>query len=115
MTTSNTTMSVAVVGAGIGGIAAATMLKRAGYHNVTVFERHSGIGGVWQTNTYPGAACDVPSHFYEFSFAPNPDWSRRFAPQAEIKAYLQDVVRDHSARFFDCGFHVAEGVAQDRS
>src|ERR1700710_2296569 len=88
-------ISVAVVGGGIGGIAAATMLKRAGYHDVTVFERNSGVGGVWQTNTYPGAACDVPSHFYEFSFARNPDWSCRYAPQPEIKAYLDKVVRDH--------------------
>jgi cation diffusion facilitator CzcD-associated flavoprotein CzcO len=88
-------ISVAVVGGGIGGIAAATMLNRAGYHDVTVFERNSGLGGVWQTNTYPGAACDVPSHFYEFSFALNPDWSCRYAPQAEIRAYLEKVVRDH--------------------
>ena len=87
-------ISVAVVGGGIGGIAATTMLKRAGYQNVTVFERNAGLGGVWHTNTYPGAACDVPSHFYEFSFALNPDWSRRYAPQAEIKAYLEQVVRD---------------------
>jgi cation diffusion facilitator CzcD-associated flavoprotein CzcO len=94
MTSNNSTPSVAVVGAGIGGIAAATMLKRAGYHNVTVFERNAGVGGVWHANTYPGAACDVPSHFYEFSFAPNPDWSRRYAPQSEIKAYLERVVRD---------------------
>ena len=96
MTSNNTrTTSVAVVGGGIGGIAAATMLKRAGYTDVTVFERNTGLGGVWHTNTYPGAACDVPSHFYEFSFSPNPDWSRRYAPQAEIKAYLEEVVRDH--------------------
>ena len=91
-------ISVAVVGGGIGGIAAATMLKRAGYDDVTVFERNSGLGGVWQTNTYPGAACDVPSHFYEFSYALNPDWSCRYAPQAEIKAYLEGVVRDHRRR-----------------
>ena len=94
MTSSNPGLSVAVVGGGIGGIAAATMLKRAGYHDVTVFERNAGLGGVWHANTYPGAACDVPSHFYEFSFALNPDWSRRYAPQPEIKAYLERVVRD---------------------
>jgi cation diffusion facilitator CzcD-associated flavoprotein CzcO len=94
MTSNNPTPAVAVVGGGIGGIAAATMLKRAGYHNVTVFERNAGLGGVWHANTYPGAACDVPSHYYEFSFALNPDWSRRYAPQPEIKAYLERVVRD---------------------
>ena len=69
------------------------MLRRAGYHDVTVFERAEGVGGVWQHNTYPGAACDIPSHLYEFSFEPNPRWSRRYAPQAEIQAYLEDVAR----------------------
>jgi cation diffusion facilitator CzcD-associated flavoprotein CzcO len=87
--------SVAVVGGGFGGIGAAAILRRAGYHDVTVFERGERIGGVWHHNTYPGAACDVPSHLYEFSFAPNPRWSRRFAPQSEIQAYLEDVARDH--------------------
>jgi cation diffusion facilitator CzcD-associated flavoprotein CzcO len=69
------------------------MLHRAGYEDVTVFERGERVGGVWNNNTYPGAACDVPSHLYEFSFAPNPRWSRRYAPQAEIQAYLEDVAR----------------------
>jgi cation diffusion facilitator CzcD-associated flavoprotein CzcO len=85
--------SIAVVGAGFGGVCAAVMLRRAGYHDVTVFERGERVGGVWNHNTYPGAACDVPSHLYEFAFAPNPDWSRRYAPQAEIQAYLEEVVR----------------------
>src|SRR5579862_1390449 len=67
------------------------MLRRAGYHDVTVFERGERVGGVWNDNTYPGAACDVASHLYEFSFAPNPRWSRRYAPQAEIQAYLEGV------------------------
>jgi cation diffusion facilitator CzcD-associated flavoprotein CzcO len=83
--------SIAVVGAGFGGVGAAVMLRRAGYSDVTVFERAGRVGGVWHYNTYPGAACDVPSHFYEFSFAPNHRWSRRYAPQAEIQAYLEDV------------------------
>ena len=69
------------------------MLRRAGHHDVTVFEKGERVGGVWHHNTYPGAACDVPSHLYEFSFAPNPRWSRRYAPQAEIQAYLEDVAR----------------------
>ncbi len=87
--------SVAVVGGGFGGVGAAVMLRRAGYHDVTVFEKGERVGGVWHHNTYPGAACDVPSHLYEFSFAPNPRWSRRYAPQAEIQAYLEHVARDH--------------------
>ena len=82
-------------GGGFGGVGAAVMLGRAGYHDVTVFERGERVGGVWNHNTYPGAACDVPSHLYEFSFAPNPRWSRRYAPQAEIQAYLEDVARAH--------------------
>jgi cation diffusion facilitator CzcD-associated flavoprotein CzcO len=87
--------SVAVVGGGFGGIGAAVMLRRAGHDDVTVFERGERVGGVWHHNTYPGAACDVPSHLYEFSFEPNPRWSRRYAPQAEIQAYLEDVARRH--------------------
>ena len=87
--------SVAVVGAGFGGVGAAVLLRRAGYEAVTVFERGERVGGVWHHNSYPGAACDVPSHLYEFSFAPNPRWSRRYAPQAEIQAYLEDVARSH--------------------
>ncbi len=71
------------------------MLHRAGYDDVTVFEKGERVGGVWHHNTYPGAACDVPSHLYEFSFAPNPRWSRRYAPQPEIQAYLEDVARRH--------------------
>jgi cation diffusion facilitator CzcD-associated flavoprotein CzcO len=87
--------SVAVVGGGFSGVGAVVMLKRAGYDDVTVFERSDRVGGVWNDNTYPGAACDVPSHLYEFSFDPNPRWSRRYAPQAEIQAYIEDVVRRH--------------------
>ncbi|HEX2127639.1 MAG TPA: NAD(P)/FAD-dependent oxidoreductase [Solirubrobacterales bacterium] len=87
--------SIAVVGGGFGGVGAAVMLERAGYSNVTVFEKAERLGGVWHHNTYPGAACDVPSHLYEFSFEPNPRWSRRFAPQAEIQAYLEDVARKY--------------------
>ncbi len=84
--------SVAIVGGGFGGVGAAVMLKREGYENVTVFEKGERVGGVWQHNTYPGAACDIPSHLYEYSFAPN-SWSRRYAPQAEIQAYVEGVAR----------------------
>jgi cation diffusion facilitator CzcD-associated flavoprotein CzcO len=87
--------TVAVVGGGFGGVGAVVMLERAGYRNVTVFEKAERVGGVWHHNTYPGAACDIPSHLYEFSFAPNPRWSRRYAPQAEIQAYVEDVARRH--------------------
>jgi cation diffusion facilitator CzcD-associated flavoprotein CzcO len=92
---SSRSRSIAVVGAGFGGVGAAVMLSRAGYDNFTVFERGERVGGVWHHNTYPGAACDVPSHLYEFSFELNPRWSRRYAPQAEIQAYLEDVAQRH--------------------
>ena len=84
--------SIAVVGGGFGGVGAAVMLGREGYENVTVFEKGERVGGVWHHNTYPGAACDIPSHLYEYSFAPN-RWSRRYAPQVEIQAYVEGVAR----------------------
>ena len=71
------------------------MLRRAGYSNVTVFERADRLGGVWHHNTYPGAACDVPSNLYEFSFEPNPRWSHRYARQAEIQLYIEQVARKY--------------------
>ena len=86
--------SVAIIGSGFGGIAAAVRLLQAGVPDVVLFEKSSDVGGVWRENTYPGAACDVPSHLYSLSFAPKADWSRRFAPQAEIHQYLRDVARD---------------------
>jgi cation diffusion facilitator CzcD-associated flavoprotein CzcO len=84
--------SIAIVGGGFGGVGAAVMLKRAGYENVTVFEKGERVGGVWNHNTYPGAACDIASHLYEFSFAPN-SWSRRYSPGPEIRAYIEGVAR----------------------
>ncbi|MBX7159604.1 MAG: NAD(P)/FAD-dependent oxidoreductase [Acidimicrobiia bacterium] len=81
---------VAIVGTGFSGLGLAIMLSQAGIDDFVVFDRADGVGGTWRENTYPGAACDAPSHLYSFSFAPNPEWSRRFAPQAEILAYLED-------------------------
>src|SRR5262245_55844381 len=81
---------VAVLGAGFGGIAVAHALAAVGIDDVVIFEREAGVGGTWRVNNYPGAACDVPSHLYSLSFAPNPAWSRSYASQAEILAYLED-------------------------
>ncbi|MGO4444234.1 flavin-containing monooxygenase [Mycobacterium sp. 2YAF39] len=86
--------TVAVIGAGPGGIATGIQLRAGGY-DFTIFERGEGFGGTWRNNTYPGAACDVPSHLYSFSFAPNPRWSKTFANQPEILAYLERVALDH--------------------
>jgi cation diffusion facilitator CzcD-associated flavoprotein CzcO len=91
-------VSVGIVGAGFGGIGLGTRLRRAGFHDFTIFERGETAGGVWRANTYPGAGCDVPSHLYSFSFAPGYDWSRRFAPGDEIVEYLEGVVRDEGLR-----------------
>jgi cation diffusion facilitator CzcD-associated flavoprotein CzcO len=87
-------VSVAIIGAGFGGIGMAVQLQRAGITDLVVFERGDDVGGVWRDNTYPGAACDVPSHLYSFSFAPDGRWSKRFAEQSEILGYLQRVARD---------------------
>lgn len=85
-------VDVAVVGSGFGGLAAAVALRRAG-RDFVVLERGDDVGGTWRDNSYPGCACDVPSHLYSFSFAPNPDWSRSFSPQPEILGYLRAVAR----------------------
>lgn len=84
-----------LIGAGFGGVAAAIKLRDAGFQNIAVLEKGPDTGGCWRENTYPGCACDVPSHLYSYSFAPNPDWTRQYAPQAEIERYLQNVVADH--------------------
>jgi cation diffusion facilitator CzcD-associated flavoprotein CzcO len=96
---------IAVVGAGFGGVGLAVRLKQAGFDDLVVLERGDDVGGVWRENTYPGAACDVASALYSFSFAPKADWSRRFAKQAEILDYIRGVARD-----FDVLRHVRLGI-----
>jgi cyclohexanone monooxygenase len=89
--------SVAILGAGDGGIAMGVALRRAGFE-FTIYEKSDGVGGTWRDNTYPGAACDVPSHLYSFSFEPNPYWSRTYATQPEILRYLEHCVDKHGLR-----------------
>jgi cation diffusion facilitator CzcD-associated flavoprotein CzcO len=84
---------VAIVGAGFSGIAMGVKLRRAGREDYVVLEKGRDVGGTWRDNDYPGCACDVPSHVYSFSFAPNPSWSSTFSPQSEIHDYLRDVAR----------------------
>ncbi|HSV37817.1 MAG TPA: NAD(P)/FAD-dependent oxidoreductase, partial [Nocardioidaceae bacterium] len=89
-----------VVGAGFGGLGLAIKLRERGETDFLVVDKGHDVGGTWRDNTYPGAACDVPSQLYSFSFAPNPNWSRSFSPQPEIQAYIKDVseragVREH--------------------
>ncbi|HET9501044.1 MAG TPA: NAD(P)/FAD-dependent oxidoreductase [Marmoricola sp.] len=84
---------VLVVGAGFAGLGTAIRLDEAGHGDFLVVDQGDTVGGTWRDNTYPGAACDVPSQLYSFSFAPNPHWSRSFSPQPEIQTYLEDVAR----------------------
>ncbi|OBG75043.1 monooxygenase [Mycobacterium sp. E3298] len=85
---------VAIIGAGAGGIAMGIQLAEGGY-DFTIYDRADGFGGTWRHNTFPGAACDVPSHLYSYSFAPNPRWSKTYANQPEILAYLERVAEGH--------------------
>jgi hypothetical protein len=86
---------IAIVGTGFSGLGMAIRLKQEGEHDFVLLERASEIGGTWRDNTYPGCRCDVPSHLYSFSFAPNPNWSSTFSPQREILDYLKDTANRH--------------------
>ncbi|MBI3784519.1 MAG: NAD(P)/FAD-dependent oxidoreductase [Deltaproteobacteria bacterium] len=95
MTTSSTSSNprFLIIGAGMSGILSAIRLQEAGLHNFAIYEKADRLGGTWRENTYPGIACDVPSHLYSYSFAFNPDWSHRFSAGSEIQAYFEDVAR----------------------
>ncbi len=85
---------IAIIGAGMSGIAAVVKLRRAGYTDLTVYEKADRVGGTWRENTYPGLSCDVPSRWYQFSFALDPDWSHRYPYGPEIQAYMEKVAKD---------------------
>ena len=86
----------AILGAGLSGLCMAIRLRQAGIETFTIYEKADDVGGTWRENTYPGVACDVPSHLYSFSFEPNPNWSRRYSPGGEIWEYTR-----HCARKYD--------------
>ncbi|HWL88217.1 MAG TPA: NAD(P)/FAD-dependent oxidoreductase, partial [Polyangiaceae bacterium] len=94
MTATNTTR-VAIVGGGFSGLGVAMRLLQQGIRDFVIFEKAAQLGGTWRENTYPGCACDVPSHLYSYSFAPKTNWSRVFAEQPEIQAYLLEVAERH--------------------
>ena len=96
---------VAIIGAGAAGLCMAIRLADAGIESFTIYEKSSGVGGTWRDNTYPQAACDVPSHLYSFSFASKRDWTRRFARQPEILGYFESLVDR-----FDLEPHLRFGV-----
>ncbi|WP_223446936.1 MULTISPECIES: flavin-containing monooxygenase [Pseudomonas] len=102
---SATALSAIIIGSGFAGIGMAVALQKAGVKDFVILEKKQDVGGVWRDNSYPGAACDVPSHLYSFSFEPNPDWSRVFAPQVEIHTYLR-----HCADKYGLDKHIRFGA-----
>lgn len=96
----NNTYNQIIIGAGFAGLCAAIKLKALGENNFAVLERNDHLGGTWYDNHYPGAACDVESHLYSYSFEPNPNWSRQFSPQEEILKYME-----HCAAKYDLTKH----------
>src|SRR6201991_4543810 len=89
---------IAIIGAGFSGLGTAIRLRQQGIEDFVVLERHDDVGGTWWANTYPGCRCDVPSHLYSFSFAPNPGWTRTYSPQSEILAYLRGCAEREGVR-----------------
>src|SRR4029078_12565934 len=82
-------VDIAIIGSGFSVIGAAFRLQQAGFDDYVVLERADDVGGTWRDNSYPGCACDVPSHLYSFSFAPNPEWTSSFSQHPEIWSYLR--------------------------
>jgi cation diffusion facilitator CzcD-associated flavoprotein CzcO len=105
---------IAIIGAGFSGLGTAIRMRQQGLEDFVVLERHDDVGGTWWANTYPGCACDVPSHLYSFSFAPNPGWSQTYSPQPEIRAYLQRLAHEHDLyRSIRIGTTVTEAAWDD--
>jgi cation diffusion facilitator CzcD-associated flavoprotein CzcO len=106
---SKTDVEIAIVGAGLAGIGMAIALRRAGREDFVILERDDALGGTWRVNSYPGCACDIPSVLYSYRDEPNPDWSRAFALQPEIWAYIRRVAAAHDVeRFMRFGSDVVD-------
>ena len=109
-------LRVLIIGAGFAGVGLAIQLQKRGIDDFLVLEKAASVGGTWRDNHYPGAACDVPSHLYSYSFEPKTDWSRKFAPQAEIVAYIQHCVDKHQlAGKIRCNTEVASAEFEQAS
>lgn len=94
----NNTSHIVIIGTGFGGIGMAIQLKKAGIDSFTILEKADSVGGTWRDNTYPGAACDVQSHLYSYSFEPKSDWTRKFGLQPEIRSYIESCVTKYGLR-----------------
>jgi len=104
---------IVIVGAGFSGLCMAIRLRQEGIHDFTVLERAAEVGGTWRDNTYPGCQCDIPSALYSFSFAPNPDWTRFYPRQEEIRDYLRRTARDYGVMPHIRFGHDVTGAAWD--
>src|SRR5690242_13843802 len=114
MGTQQRPLRFAVIGAGMAGILSVIKLVEAGFGDVTVYEKADRVGGTWRENTYPGLACDVPSHLYSYSFALTPEWSHRFSPGPEIQAYFERIAREHDVeRYIRFGEEVTSCAFRD--
>ena len=108
--------TVVILGAGMSGLCIAIALKKAGLHDFVILEKSPGLGGTWWDNTYPGAQVDVPAPLYSFSFAPNPQWTRRFATAPEIQAYMRRVAQQHGITpHIRCGTQLTEANFEETS
>ncbi|WP_069162253.1 flavin-containing monooxygenase [Nocardia altamirensis] len=111
-----TTPSIIIIGAGFAGLGIALELRRAGLDTFTILERAEDLGGVWRENTYPGAACDVPSPLYSWSFEPKTDWPRRFSEQRDIHEYMRGVAEKHDLpRFIRFGTEVTDAEFDEQT
>jgi len=90
--------SVFIIGAGFAGLGAAIRLKQAGITEIIILERGTRVGGTWRDNTYPGAACDIPSLLYSYSFVPNPDWPQGYSGSRDILGYIEHMVEAFDLR-----------------
>src|SRR3712207_2641311 len=104
---------VGIIGAGFSGIGMAVRLLRDGIDDFFILERADELGGTWRDNTYPGCQCDIPSVLYSFSFAPNPDWTRVFPLQGEIRDYLRRVADEHGVVPYIRFGHEVQGANWD--
>jgi cyclohexanone monooxygenase len=106
--------TIAIIGAGAGGLLMGIRLKRAGIDSFTIFERSDGVGGTWRDNAYPGAACDIQSHMYSYSFELNPNWSRPYGTQPELLAYFEHCADKYHLRpHLRCNLGIAEARWDD--